>query len=102
MAAKKKSLRVEEGELVGRKIPREVFAEEAVIKELLGLLSMNGCLWELRIIRGIVERLRMGLEQYGRLDLLKDQRDFGAEGVAEMFDLLVYREIVRERAKVKR
>jgi len=95
MAAKKKSLRVSEGELVGKKISREVFELEAVITEMLGVLSMNGCLWEMRVIKGIVERLRVGLERYGRLELNADKRDFAREANEEMLDLVVYREIGR-------
>jgi hypothetical protein len=95
MAVKKKSLRVSEGELVGKKISREVFELEAVITEMLGVLSMNGCLWEMRVIKGIVERLRVGLERYGRLELNADKRDFAREANEEMLDLVVYREIGR-------
>lgn len=50
---------------------------------------------ELRVLYAIAERLRMGRDQYGPLDIERDPRDWDHEGGEEAADLLVYRTIAK-------
>ena len=45
---------------------------------------------ERAVIRAIDKRLRMGLKQYGRLDVRKDPRRWTKEALEEALDLTVY------------
>ena len=48
---------------------------------------------EIRVLRRIADRLRMGAKQYGALDIKNDKRDWREEGAQEALDLAVYMSI---------
>lgn len=45
---------------------------------------------EIKVLRRIAERLRMGAKTYGRLNIVKDPRDWKEEAAQEALDLAVY------------
>lgn len=65
-------------------------AHDDVVMDLLELEigALQGD--ELDIIGKVVERLRLGRERYGQLDLRHDKREMATELLDEAFDGLVY------------
>lgn len=53
----------------------------------------------LRVVLGVVHRLRKGYRAYGRLDLATDTRDWRAEELDELLDAVVYRRIAELSAQ---
>lgn len=45
---------------------------------------------ELAVIAEVAQRMLRGKQQYGTLDLARDERDFVGEARAEVYDLLAY------------
>lgn len=52
---------------------------------------------ELVVLAEIADRLRLGADQYGKLNIGADGRDWDAEASDELRDFLVYRAIDRLR-----
>ena len=45
---------------------------------------------ELAVVAEVCRRMARGRQQYGALDLARDERDFAGEARAEVYDLLAY------------
>lgn len=54
-------------------------------------LAERGCADELRVLDYLLVRLELGEQQYGRLDLATDRRDWAEEERQEHADGVVYR-----------
>lgn len=77
----------------------ELNRERPVIGPLLGVLMGGLAGDELDVVGLVVQRLQLGREAYGQLDLANDVRDFAKEAREEAVDQLIYECIGAIRAQ---